>query len=64
MTIALERHYVRGHDEQTACFVAGVDRSNFNKAASKLNVVAETMERLIEIRIGALSNLSKLNELE
>ena len=49
MAHALRRHYVNGWSDSTACSVAGVSLSNFNRDCKKLNDVARRIDKYFEL---------------
>ncbi|MGL4224968.1 MAG: PapB/FocB family fimbrial expression transcriptional regulator [Vibrio sp.] len=46
---ALVDHYVNGFSENECVIINDVTQSNFNRAVSRLNQVAETVEKIKEI---------------
>ncbi len=49
MNDALIDYFVKGHAEKECVIINGVTQSNFNRAVSRLNQVAETVEKIKEI---------------
>ncbi len=49
MNDALVDHFVKGHSEKDCVIINRVTQSNFNRAVSRLNQVAETVEKIKEI---------------
>jgi hypothetical protein len=55
---ALYDHLVKGASENSAAIINGISMSNFNRAFKKLNEVAAAVERVKEIDLRKLNQLS------
>ena len=55
---ALYDHLVKGIGESSAAIMNGVSMSNFNRAFKKLDTVAASVERIKEIDLRKLNQLS------
>lgn len=56
---ALRDHLVVGHPEVTAALINQVPTSNFNRALSKMNGVARTIERVKELDWAHIESLKR-----
>lgn len=55
---ALFDHLVKGASESSAAIMNGISMSNFNRAFKKLDTVAATVERIKEMDLRLLNQLS------